>query len=83
MLAVVGTAAGVVGGAVLGSKLVKKPKKVLGMKLPGSGGGIDGLVKEVGKAGKQFQKAGKQFGELADEVRTVRKKAEKVSDAIS
>ena len=83
-LAVAGTAAGVVGGAIVGSKLGKKPKKVLGMKLPGTGGGgIDGLTKQVVKASKEFNKAGKQIGELAEEVRTVRKKAEKVGDAFS
>jgi len=73
----------VVGGAVLGSKMGKKPKKVLGMSVPGTGGGLNAVAKEVGKATKQVKKAGKQFNDLADEVRTVRKKAEKVGDAFS
>jgi hypothetical protein len=76
--------AGLIGGVVLGSKLGHKPKKVLGMKVPGTGGnGIDGLAKQVGKAGKQFKKASKQFGELTDEVRTAREKAEQVGKVIS
>ena len=44
---------------------------------PGGGGrGRDGLAKEI-------RRAGKHFGELAEGVRTVRKKAEKVGDAVS
>jgi hypothetical protein len=68
---------------VLGSRVARKPKKILGMSVPGTGGGLGTLAKEVGKAGKQFNRAGKQFGDLADEVRTVRKKAEQVGDAVS
>jgi hypothetical protein len=76
-------AAGLIGGAVLGSRLSKKPKKVLGIPVPGTGRGIDGLAKQVGKAGKQFKKASKQVGELTDEVRAAREKAEEVGKAIS
>ena len=76
VMAVLGTAAGVVGGAVVGRRLARRPKRVLGVKVPGTGGGIDNLAKEIGRAGKHL-------GELAEEVRAVRKKAEKVSDAIS
>jgi hypothetical protein len=68
---------------VLGSKLGRKPKRVLGVKVPGTGSGLDGLVKQVGKAGKQFQKANKQLGQLTDEVRTAREKAEQVGKVIS
>src|SRR5688500_5783932 len=75
-LAAVGTAAGLVGGAVLGSRIARRPKRVLGLPVPGTGGGLNGLTKEV-------RKAGKQLGQLAEEVRTVRKKAEKVGDAVS
>jgi hypothetical protein len=76
-------AAGLIGGAVLGTRLGKKPKKVLGIKVPGTGGGIDGLAKQVGKAGKQFKKANKQLGDLTHEVRTAREKAEEVGKVIS
>jgi hypothetical protein len=68
---------------VLGSKFGRKPKKVLGMKVPGTGSGIDGLAKQVGKAGKQFKKASKQVGQLTDEVRSAREKAEQVGKVIS
>jgi hypothetical protein len=69
-------AAGLIGGAVLGSRLGNKPKKVLGIPVPGTGGGINGLAKQVGKAGKQL-------GQLTDEVRAAREKAEEVGKAIS
>jgi hypothetical protein len=76
-------AAGLIGGAVLGKSLAKKPKKVLGIPVPGTGGGMDGLAKQVGKAAKQFKKAGKQVGELTDEVRAAREKAEEIGRAFS
>ena len=76
-------AAGLVGGAVLGTRLAKKPKKVLGVRVPGSGRGMDDVVKQVGKAGKQFKKASKQVGQLASEVQAARKKAEDLGKAIS
>jgi hypothetical protein len=76
-------AAGLIGGAVLGTRLSKKPKKVLGIPVPGTGHGIDGLAKQVGKAGKQFKKASKQVSDLTDEVRAAREKAEQVGKAIS
>lgn len=76
-------AAGLIGGAVLGTRLGKKPKKVLGISVPGTGGGIDGLAKQVGKAGKQFKKASKQVGQLTEEVRAAREKAEEVGKVIS
>jgi hypothetical protein len=75
--------AGLVGGVVLGSRFAKKPKRVLGVKVPGTGGGVDGLAKQVGKAGRQFTKASRQLGELTEEVRTARQKAEQVGKVIS
>jgi hypothetical protein len=83
ILAGAGTVAGLVGGVVLGSKFAHKPKRVLGVKVPGTGAGVDGLAKQVGKAAKQFNKASKQLGELTDEVRSARQKAEDVGKAIS
>jgi hypothetical protein len=76
-------AAGLIGGAVLGTRLGRKPRKVLGIPVPGTGRGVDGLAKQVGKAGKQFKKASKQVGELTDEVRAAREKAEEIGKAIS
>ena len=77
-------AAGLIGGAVLGNRLAgSKPKRVLGIQVPGTGGGMDGLAKQVGKAAKQFKKASKQVGELTDEVRTAREKVEEVGRAFS
>jgi hypothetical protein len=54
----------------------RKPRKVLGIPIPGTRDGLGGLTKEV-------RKAGKQFGNLANEVQTTRKKAEDVGKAIS
>jgi hypothetical protein len=68
---------------VLGQKYGRKPKRVLGMKVPGTGGGLDGLAKQVGKAAKQFNKANGQLSELTAEVRSARQKAEQVGKAIS
>jgi hypothetical protein len=76
-------AAGLVGGVVLGTRLGHKPKKVLGMKVPGTGAGLNGVAKQVKKASKQIGKTSKQIGELTDEVRSARKKAEDVGKAIS
>jgi hypothetical protein len=44
---------------------------------------MDDVVKQVGKAGKQFKKASKQVGQLASEVQAARKKAEDLAKAIS
>ena len=68
---------------MLGKSLGNRPKRVLGVKVPGTGAGLDGLAKQVKKAGKQLQKTGKQVAELTDEVRSARQKAEDVGKAIS
>jgi len=68
-------AAGIVGGVVFARRHLK-PRKVLGVKIPGTGGGVDGLAKEV-------KKAGKQFGKLAGEVQATRKKAEDIGKVLS
>lgn len=83
MTGVATAAAGLVGGVVLGTRLGGKPKRVLGVKVPGTGGGLDGVAKQVKKAGKQLGKTSKQVAELTDEVRAARKKAEDVGKAIS
>jgi hypothetical protein len=72
---VVGVVGGAVAGVVLGRRN-RKPRKVLGVPIPGSRDGLSGLAKEV-------RKAGQQFGNLANEVQTTRKKAEDVGKAIS
>ncbi len=68
---------------MLGTRLGGKPKRVLGVKIPGTGAGLNGVAKQVKKAGKQFKTTSKQIGELTDEVRAARKKAEDVGKAIS
>jgi hypothetical protein len=76
-------AAGLVGGVILGTRLAGKPSRVLGVPVPGTGRRLRGLVGQVGKASKQFKSAGKQVGELTNEVRAVREKAEEIGRAIS
>jgi hypothetical protein len=76
-------AAGLLGGVILGTRLSNKPKKVLGVPIPGTGSGLNGVAKQVKKAGKQFQKTSKQVADLTDEVRTARQKAEDVAKVIS
>jgi hypothetical protein len=77
VIPVVTAAAGAAAGVVFGRLKGNRPKKVLGMKVPGTGGnGLGGLAKEV-------RKAGKQFGNLASEVQTTRKKAEDIGKALS
>jgi hypothetical protein len=86
-LAGAATALGLVGGVVLGARVSSRPKKVLGVPVPGTGGGLGRQVnkaaKRVGKAGKQAGKAGKQLGELTDEIRTARHKAEEIGKAVN
>ena len=83
MTGVATAAAGLVGGVVLGTRLGGKPKRILGVKVPGTGSGFNGVAKQVKKAGKQLGKTSKQVAELTDEVRAARKKAEDVGKAIS
>jgi len=73
-------AAGLVAGAVLGTRLGKKPKRVFGVRLPGSGRDLHDVVKQ---AGKQFKKASRQVGQLTSEVQAARKKAEEIGRVIT
>jgi len=73
--AAVGTAAGIVGGALLGRRL-RSRRKVLGIPVPGTRGGFDGLAGQVGKAAKEL-------GRLASQVQATRETAEKVGKALS
>jgi hypothetical protein len=68
-------AAGIIGGVVL-ERRHRRPHKVLGVPIPGTASGMDGMA-------KQIKKAGKQFGKLASEVQTTRKKAEEIGKALS
>jgi hypothetical protein len=68
--AALGAAAG-----VLVERRHRRPRKVLGIPIPGTRNGGD-LAKEI-------RRAGEQFGHLATEVRTTRRKAENIGKAIS
>ena len=56
---VASAAAGIIGGVVL-ERRHRRPHKVLGIPIPGTASGMDGMAKEI-------KKAGKQFGKLASE----------------
>jgi 1-aminocyclopropane-1-carboxylate deaminase/D-cysteine desulfhydrase-like pyridoxal-dependent ACC family enzyme len=69
-------AAGLLGGLVLGSRVLTPRKKVLGIPIPRKGLDFKPVAKEV-------HKAGKQLGRLTDEMAQARKQAKKVGDALS
>ena len=64
------------GGVILGRTAMKRPRKVLGIKLPGQTAGLSGVAKQIGEAGRQF-------GKLAGEVRAAREKAEEIGKVLS
>jgi hypothetical protein len=69
-------AAGLLGGLVLGSRVLTPRKKVLGVPISRRGLDFKSVAKEV-------HKAGKQIGRLTDEMAQARKQAKKVGDALS
>ena len=73
---VVGAAAGVAGGVLLGRTVASRPRKILGVKVPRRQGSFSDVARGVNDAGKQF-------GKLASEVRAARKKAEEIGKALS
>jgi hypothetical protein len=84
-----GAAAGVAGGVILGrTAAAKKPRKVLGVKLPTQqkvdvGGGLSQVGGGLSQFAKSVNQAGQQFGKLATEVREARQKAEEIGKALS
>jgi hypothetical protein len=71
-----GAAAGIAGGVMLGRTIAKRPKKVLGMKVPHRQTDLSDVARSINAAGKQF-------GKFAGEVRTARQKAEEVGKALT
>ena len=69
-------AAGILGGIVLGKRVLGPRRTVLGIPVPRKGLSLKPVAKEVGKAGKQI-------GRLTDELAQARKQAKKVGDALS
>jgi hypothetical protein len=67
--------AGAAAGLALKQRQAKRRKQVLGVSIPGTGGGSDGLARNVGEAAKQLAR-------LADELRTGRQKAEEIGRAL-
>jgi hypothetical protein len=68
--------AGAAAALALAQRKTRRRKKVLGVEIPGTGSGADGLARNMGEAAKQLAR-------LADEVRTGRKKAEEIGKALS
>ncbi|HEX5225940.1 MAG TPA: hypothetical protein VFW29_12500 [Solirubrobacteraceae bacterium] len=79
----IGAAAGIAGGVLLGrTAAAKKPRKVLGVKLP-TQRKADVDFSGLSQFAKSVNQAGKQFGKLAGEVREARQKAEEIGKALS
>jgi hypothetical protein len=75
-----GAAAGVAGGMLLGSK---RPRKILGITVPGSKNGLAGVAKEVNGAGKQFGKLANEVGNVGREIREARERAKEIGKALT
>jgi 1-aminocyclopropane-1-carboxylate deaminase/D-cysteine desulfhydrase-like pyridoxal-dependent ACC family enzyme len=69
-------AAGLIGGMVLGRRVLGPRRTVLGIPVSRKGLSLQPVVKEV-------QKAGLQLGRLTDELAQARKQAKKVGNALS
>ena len=69
-------AAGLIGGMVLGKRVLGPRRTVLGIPVPRKGLSLQPVAKEV-------QKAGQQIGRLTDELAQARKQAKKVGNALS
>ena len=69
-------AAGAIGGIVLGARVLRPRKKVLGIPISRSGIGLKPLTKEVRKAGRQLER-------MADQVGKARGQAQKLGKALS
>ncbi len=69
-------AIGIAGGVLLGRTALQRNKKILGIPVPGVKVDLSDVSKNIGEAGRAF-------GKLANEVKTAREKAEKISRAIS
>jgi hypothetical protein len=76
MIAGGAVAAGALGGIVLGTRMLRPRKKVLGIPVPRKGIGLRPLADEVRKASKQIER-------VADEVGKARVQAQKVGKALS
>ncbi len=75
MIAGGAAAAGAIGGLVLGARVLRPRKKVLGIPVSRHGIGLQPLAREVRKAGKQVER-------IADEVGKARAQAQKVGKAL-
>jgi hypothetical protein len=69
-------AAGLIGGMVLGKRVLGPRRTVLGIPVSRKGLSLQPVAKEV-------QKAGQQIGRLTDELAQARKQAKKVGNALS
>lgn len=70
-----GAAAGIAGGVLLGRTIAKRPRKVLGVKLPSHQADFSDVARAISGAGKQF-------GTLANEIKSAREKAAEIGKAL-
>lgn len=78
VLPITTAAAGVAGGIILARTKLQNQRKLLGVTLPGGHRKVD-----LSDLSKQVGEAGRQFGNLANEVRQAREKAEQISRVLS
>lgn len=76
-LSVLAAAVGVAGGVLLGRTALQRQRKVLGIPIPSN------VDLRLGGAGQKIGEAGHRFGKLADELRSVRERAEKIGGALT
>jgi hypothetical protein len=76
MIAGGAAAAGAIGGLVLGTRVLRPRKTLLGIPITRKGLGLGPLADEVRKAGRQIER-------MADEVGKARAQAQKVGKALS
>lgn len=77
VLPITTAAAGVAGGIILARTKLQNQRKLLGVTLPGH------KKVDLSDLSKQVGEAGRQFGNLANEVRQAREKAEQISRVLS
>lgn len=76
MIAGGAAAAGVIGGLVLGSRVLRPGTKVLGVRVARRGGGMRPVAKEL-------RRAGEQIGRMVDEVGKARDQAQRIGKVLT
>ncbi|MGB2711163.1 MAG: hypothetical protein WBC33_06565 [Conexibacter sp.] len=76
MIAGGAAAAGIVGGLVLGGRVLRPGTKLLGVRIARRDGSLRPVAKEIGRAGKQL-------GRMANEVNKAREQAQRIGKVLA